>query len=380
MNRKDMFRSPVSVDDRFSDKKYLLHSWTGRLMLLCGAIWIIMSVSTGSLLSPKESYIEMLYFLGAKESVSIAQGEWWRFINPIFLHYNILHFGLNMAALKFVGRLVERNTGPVWFLLIFFFAGIQGNIWSAWGNVALGMGASGSVFGLIGFMILPEYLFEWRRFKEVQSVTIHGDIIELTEAKEQKFRWIPGPFSWMGVINIIFALVINFVVSLSDSGSFGIDNAAHMGGLTMGLLLGVAFLLLKENRLIRINKPVGVFLLILAVMFPVGLSGYLMTRPRIKNLLIEDALKTEEPEQSFRKFQRARLLAPEDPLLDFYQGRILLQVKDWTWATEYLAKSAKDPSIWPMLDHLALEMERNQLSDEVSLIRTVLESARGSSL
>ena len=63
---------------------------------------------------------------GAKVNSLIYEGEWWRFITPVFLHIGFLHLVMNTLALYFLGPTVERMYGNIRFLFIYLFAGITG--------------------------------------------------------------------------------------------------------------------------------------------------------------------------------------------------------------------------------------------------------------
>ncbi len=52
-----------------------------------------------------------LYFKWILFGPSVANGDWWRLITSTFLHANILHIGLNMYFLWFVGSAVESVLG-----------------------------------------------------------------------------------------------------------------------------------------------------------------------------------------------------------------------------------------------------------------------------
>src|SRR5438094_9415753 len=44
---------------------------------------------------------------------AVANGDWWRLLTAAFLHANILHIGLNMLAVGWLGVPVERFIGHV---------------------------------------------------------------------------------------------------------------------------------------------------------------------------------------------------------------------------------------------------------------------------
>jgi len=377
------FQTPpgqTAYAERFADGKYLFKTWTGRIILLCSAIYIPMALLTGSVLSTSPSFFNLLYFLGAKETVAIAEGQWWRLINPIFLHFNLIHFLLNMAALKFIGRIVERNVGSFWFLSIFMISGIQGNLWSSLGHTALGAGASGAIFGLIGTMILIEYAAEWQRVKASREVKISGDIIDIVDEGTKKFKIVPGPFTVMGLLNIALAIAINTIASFSGSTSFGIDNAAHLGGLTAGLILGLAFLCMHNTRLMKRNAPLG-RTIFCVVLFAGGFQAlYLYKSTHLKNLLMKEAIAEPELQRSYHLFERALRVSPDDTTVHFHLGKLLVMSGNLQEARKHLQFAAQSHNMKESFDALEnqLLLEKNMIALEwIRLIRT---EARGTPL
>ncbi|MBC7704304.1 MAG: rhomboid family intramembrane serine protease [Rhodoferax sp.] len=147
---------------------------------------------------------------GANFGPATQDGQWWRLATAMFLHFGILHLGLNMWALWDVGRLVERLYGRLRFSALYLGAGVAGNLLSlvVQGNRAVSGGASGAIFGLYGALLV----FLWRERKHVDR---------------REFRWLFGA----ATVFTLFTLIMGQVVP-------GIDNAAHIGGLVTGALLG----------------------------------------------------------------------------------------------------------------------------------------------
>ena len=50
---------------------------------------------------------------------AVADGDWWRLITSAFLHANLLHIGLNMLAVGWLGAPVERFIGHVRYLALY---------------------------------------------------------------------------------------------------------------------------------------------------------------------------------------------------------------------------------------------------------------------
>ena len=142
--------------------------------------------------------------LGARD-YHVVEGEWWRLATAVFLHGNLIHLLFNTLVLFDLGPAVEEMYGAARFLVLYFLAGIAGSLASLlWHPLAIGIGASGALFGLIGVMIAYGY----------QQRTTLGE-----QVKTMYVRWA------------IYGLLFGFVIP-------GIDNAAHIGGLLTGLVFG----------------------------------------------------------------------------------------------------------------------------------------------
>ena len=147
---------------------------------------------------------------GANFGPATQDGQWWRLATALFLHFGVVHLALNMWALWDVGRLVERLLGWPWFVLLYLASGVIGNLLSLvlHGNQAVSGGASGAIFSLYGALLV----FLWRERRQVDR---------------REFRWLFGAAMAFTVVSLGMGLLVP-----------GIDNAAHMGGLVAGALLG----------------------------------------------------------------------------------------------------------------------------------------------
>ncbi len=166
----------------------------------------------------------VLIAFGAKDNDLILQGQYWRFVTPIFLHANLLHLGLNMLNLAVLGVFLERLVGHIRFLLIYVTTGIVSIIASFYFMPQeISVGASGAIFGLVGTYSVF-VLMHRRAFRK-------GGIPALL---------------WL-IIVIAGNLSIGFFVP-------NVDNYAHLGGLLSGCLLGWWFTplytLTQDNTLI----------------------------------------------------------------------------------------------------------------------------------
>ena len=91
---------------------------------------------------------------GALIPVAVLQyGQWWRILTGAFLHGGLIHIGVNMMSLWFLGRFIEFAMGPWRMLAIYVLSLIASGLgvvyFSSDPNVAT-VGASGAIFGLFG--------------------------------------------------------------------------------------------------------------------------------------------------------------------------------------------------------------------------------------
>ena len=157
-----------------------------------------------------EPTVQSVMDWGANFGPKTANGQWWRLVNCMFLHYGILHLGFNMWVLWDLGRVVERLVGNVGFVVLYFVSGIAGSIASlAWNPLVVSAGASGAVFGVAGALL---GLIAFRRDTIPASVLKH---------------------LWKSMSAFLF---YNIVFGMMAS---GIDMAAHIGGLIAGFACGL---------------------------------------------------------------------------------------------------------------------------------------------
>jgi Uncharacterized membrane protein (homolog of Drosophila rhomboid) len=147
---------------------------------------------------------------GANNGAATTNGEWWRLVTSMFLHYGLMHLLFNMWALFQVGHFVERLFGVRLFAGLYFACGIAGSLASiVWnGDRVWSAGASGAVFGVYG--LLGGFALRERRAMP-RSV----------------LRPLLMSTAWFAGFNLLFGMAHP-----------GIDNAAHAGGFLSGVVLG----------------------------------------------------------------------------------------------------------------------------------------------
>ena len=99
---------------------------------------------------------DVMRFFGAVQPSLLRQGEYYRLVLAIFLHFGFRHFIANMLTLLALGPIVVRVLGTGRFLLIYVVSGIVGNLLSFLVRPdveSVRAGASGAVLGLIGALV-----------------------------------------------------------------------------------------------------------------------------------------------------------------------------------------------------------------------------------
>ena len=167
-------------------------------------------------------FAPFLYSLGMMYTPAVLQnGEYHRLITAMFLHQDINHLFNNMMMLLLVGAIIEHYLGHVAYVIMYFAAGIFGNLLSMAYEVKNGLdwislGASGAVMGIVGFLVV--WLIINRK----------------TLVKDKSM-----------LIRLIFLLL--FVI---DSCFFqqGANTIAHLGGFIAGFVFGIINIILFNNR------------------------------------------------------------------------------------------------------------------------------------
>lgn len=96
---------------------------------------------------------QSLYRLGMTGAIPIHQGRWWTLFTAIYLHGGLLHILFNMLWTRQLGAMTEELFGTARLMLIFTISGVFGFFVSNTLGVHFTIGASGSIFGLLGALL-----------------------------------------------------------------------------------------------------------------------------------------------------------------------------------------------------------------------------------
>lgn len=177
-------------------------------------IFLFLVASTGSFFSFKA---DELLNLGANYRPNVLNGEYWRLFTCMFLHGGIMHLLMNCYGLFLGGLFLEPVLGRVRYIISYLITGLFASAVSLiWHEATVSVGASGAIFGIYGiFMALLTTNFFNKAFKSTFFVAI-------------------GVF-------ILISLLMGF--------QGNIDNAAHIGGLISGMLVGYLFYFSVRRKL-----------------------------------------------------------------------------------------------------------------------------------
>ncbi|HEY1270884.1 MAG TPA: rhomboid family intramembrane serine protease [Terriglobales bacterium] len=146
-------------------------------------------------------------------------GQPWRLITYMFLHGGILHIGMNMWCLWQLGQLAESLYGDWLYALLYLLAGIGGGLASIlWHPFTNTVGASGAVFGVEGALLASLKLGEFSLPRPVISGLLKNIAI-------------------FSVYGLVFGAI-----------SPQVDNACHIGGFLVGLIIGTLVALVAPDR------------------------------------------------------------------------------------------------------------------------------------
>ncbi len=197
------------------------------------AVFLGMAISASSIMEfPSAELVRW----GANVGALTISGEWWRLLTNIFVHAGIIHIAFNMWCLWNLGALAESLYGRLTYAAVYLICGLGASLASAgWHPYVPSVGASGAIFGLAGALLAAFKLGEF----SVPRSALSGTLRSL------------GAF-------VVYNLIFGFALP-------GIDNAAHIGGLVTGLIVG-ALIALLAPRQENATRRAAIFLFVILVL------------------------------------------------------------------------------------------------------------------
>ncbi|WOE31451.1 MULTISPECIES: rhomboid family intramembrane serine protease [unclassified Acinetobacter] len=177
-----------------------------------------------------------------------------RLFTSMFFHFGLAHLMLNMWALYVFGKIAEQLYGRLYFLGLYFLAGVMGSLLSGYIAIqdsysllqsssieqnllpSVSAGASGAVMGLGA------------------SLTVFALLPALPSARFSLDRK-----------TLIIVMLLNLAIGFTIN---GINNAAHMGGLIMGIILTLIWYVGQKLSYPRLFALLGLLIgIIICIIF-----------------------------------------------------------------------------------------------------------------
>lgn len=186
-------------------------------------VYLVMAVLSGRFVSFDSRTLIEAGALVSQPGLAVSH---WRWLTAAFIHIHILHILMNMWVLGQIGAISEKALGGGLFAATYVVTGVLGNVLSAamahGPAPQLSAGASGAIMGLIGMAAT----FAWRTGQRAAARTL--------------------------AFNILFVLAVG--LSLSAKGVQLVDNAAHIGGLVAGAVVGLIRVSVRRPMPVAANR------------------------------------------------------------------------------------------------------------------------------
>jgi rhomboid protease GluP len=198
-------QSVTSVQDLivFARIQYATSNITYGIIAINVLIFVLMALFGVGIFEPSN---EGLVNWGAMVNVPPYDAQKWRLFTSTFVHIGFFHLLMNMYSLSQLD-ILEKIIGYRFFLMAYIISGLGGSVVSSLYHTAptIGAGASGAIFGMFG-------VFVGLLLTDLIPKIIRDQLLK----------------------NIGIFTVLNLMYGMQGH----IDNAAHIGGLLTGVVIG----------------------------------------------------------------------------------------------------------------------------------------------
>lgn len=179
-------------------------AWMNGVLIALNIVYFLYLEVAGS----SENTMFMLQHGAMFAPFVLEEHEYYRLLTSVFMHFGIRHIANNMLVLFVLGDNMERALGSIKYLIFYLLCGVGANVVSMYFGLndpiqAVGAGASGAIFGVIGGLL-------------------YAVIVNKGRLEDLSTRQL--------VAMIGFSLYFGFT-------STGVDNVAHVAGLIIGIIL-----------------------------------------------------------------------------------------------------------------------------------------------
>jgi rhomboid protease GluP len=198
---------------------------------------ICIGVFVGLLMQGDYESEEALARFGLLSAERIWDGAYRGLFTPAFIHFEIWHIALNLYWLWQLGSMMERRIGYLPYLAFYLVAAFVASSAQLAGSGTTGIGASGVVYAIFGFMWVCR-----RHFPEFAGLLDD--------------RIIKGFLVWAVACVVLTRLNL-----------FQVANAAHFGGLIFGMAVGGCVVMLRGRRVGMIAAVAGLIVASVVALF-----------------------------------------------------------------------------------------------------------------
>ena len=202
------------------NQKLQLHTWWFTVLLIAINVglfsWQILSGVNITDPAPMDAIS-----WGADFTPLTFSGQPERLFTNLFFHFGFIHLLLNMWALYIFGSVAEQLFGRVYYIALYFLAGLMGSVLSSYLAIRHGY----ALLQHFDVSLIPHI-----------SAGASGAVMGLGTALTviSLFPPLPQQRFWLDKKSLLSVMAINLVFGFTMS---GINNAAHIGGMIMGAIL-----------------------------------------------------------------------------------------------------------------------------------------------
>jgi rhomboid protease GluP len=295
-------------------------------VIAINVIIFILMIANGAGFFDPNSIVHIKW--GSNYTPLTLTGDWWRLVTNVFIHFGIIHIVMNMYCLYAVGIYLEPMLGKARYIAAYLSTGVLASLVSLWWHKegVNSAGASGAVFGLYGLflaLLTTKLIPETVRNAQLKSIGIF--------------------------------VVYNLVYGMKG----GVDNAAHIGGLISGFVIGYLYAInIKKER----KEQKATWVLPLIVIATIGSTVFFLS----------DNKKPDSDRKAALSHVRSADYADGERFTDKYNEMVQLQdeatkVWDENLSEELLEKKLNEVSLplWEKAALVVAQMQKMNVSPEM---------------
>ena len=212
-----------------------------------------------------------------------TNGEWWRLVTMTFVNSGMLHLAANAVGMLQLGFLLERLFGSLAFAAVYVAAAVLASVVSLSAYpMAVGVGASGAIFGLYGLLLAS---LIWG--------VLHSSAVTI-------------PLMTLKRLGPAAAIFISYNVATD-----GLGTAAELAGLVTGLVCGLILARGVSGRKPSARQIAATMAatIAIAVGLAVPLRGIADVRPEIARIVALEDRTVSVYRDAVDRFRKSRITA-----------------------------------------------------------------------